>query len=160
MFTKIKDLYYSFITGIANIINWWPIIWNDRDFDHSYFHIVMLHKLKNMEKFFRSDYVWSADAIERANDIKYAIGLLQRIIDNVYIEEALKPFYEKYPDYEFDLKTEPCPDNPNLNQLIDNDTEDQKDLMLACFKNEEKLREKDYDRFYRFIRKHIQEWWD
>jgi len=157
---KIKNIYYNIKDGIENLINWIPIIWNDRDFDHAYFHIIMLHKLKNMEKFFRSDCAYSVNAIKDADNIKYTINLLERIVNNDYTQEALKPFYEKYPDYKFEFEFEPCSDNPNFYRLIDDKTEDQKELLSICYKNADELEKKDLDELYKYLREHIEEWWD
>lgn len=160
MIDKIKNIYYNIKDGIENLINWIPIIWNDRDFDHAYFHIIMLHKLKNMEKFFRSDCAYSVNAIKDADNIKYTINLLERIVNNDYTQEALKPFYEKYPDYKFEFEFEPCSDNPNFYRLIDDKTEDQKELLSICYKNADELEKKDLDELYKYLREHIEEWWD
>ena len=156
----IKDIYYNIKYGIENLINWFSIIWRDRDFDHCFFHEIMLHKLKNMEKFFRSDYAYSVNANKDADNIKHAINLLERIVNNDYTQEALKLFYEKYPDYKFEFKTEPCPDNPNLHRLIDDKTEEQKELLSICYKNADELEKKDYNEMYKYLREHIEEWWD
>jgi len=157
---KIKDICYNIKYGIKNLINWFPTIWLDRDYDHCFFHEIMLHKLKNMEQFFRSDYAYSANAIKDADNIKYTINLLERIINNVYTQEALKPFYKKYPDYKFEFKTEPSPNNPNYHRLIDDKTEDQKELLSICYKNADELEKKDLDELYKYLREHIEEWWD
>ena len=151
--------FYNLITGIKNIIKWFSVIWQDRNWDYTYLHILLLHKLRNMETFFRND-AYCMDANNRADDIKYAIELLQRIIDDNYTKEALEPFYDLYPDYEFKFKTEPCPNNPGLRRLIDKDTEKQKELLKKCYENREKLRRDDINEFYRFLSDHIEEWWD
>jgi hypothetical protein len=113
-----------------------------------------------MEKFFRSDYAWGANSKNDADNIKRAVEILKRIINDNYLEEALKPFYEKYPDYKFEFKTEPCENNPKLYRMIDNDTEEQKKLRFECYAKEDEMRQKDYDEFYKYLKEHIQEWWD
>jgi len=120
----------------------------------------MLYKLKNMEKFFRSDYAWSANSEKDADNIKQAINLLERIGNNEYIQEALQPFYNKYPDYKIEFKFEPSHNNPNFHRLMDDKTEDQKELLSKCYKNADELEKKDLDELYKFLREHVEEWWD
>lgn len=119
-----------------------------------------MHKLENMEKFFRSDYAWGANSKNNADDIRYAINLLQKMVDDNYLEEALKLFDEKYPDYKYEPEFEKDKDNPKLWTMVDNDTEEQKEFFKKCCKQEDIMRKKDYDEFYKFLREHIEEWWD
>jgi predicted DNA-binding protein len=144
MFKGIKHYFYRFKKGIQNLINWFPVIWQDEDFDHYYFHNIILHKLKSMEKFFISDNAYSADSDKYANDIYYAVQLLERIIADDYINESLQPFHEKYP-------------NCNLSHT---GTEEQEKFKYTCYMNSDQLREKDYDEFYKYLRDNVQEWWD
>lgn len=38
----------SILIGISNLIKWFKVIWNDRDYDMYYFEIMMLKKLNGM----------------------------------------------------------------------------------------------------------------
>lgn len=42
-----KDLY----RGVKNLIKWFPVIWRDRDWDHSYIFKILEHKLKSQAKY-------------------------------------------------------------------------------------------------------------
>lgn len=44
MFPRIKDKYYSIKNGIWNIIRWFPVIWEDRDWDDYYIFALLYHK--------------------------------------------------------------------------------------------------------------------
>lgn len=156
----IKDDYYNIKDGIFNTIKWLPIIWQDKDWDDYYFHRIMRFKLSKMEKFFRSDYCWGADSKKDADNIKYTVDLLDRIIDNVYLDEAMKPFNEKYPNHKHRFEFEPCENNPKLHKMINKDTEDQKQLRHECYNKADELEKKDLDELYKFLREHIKEWWD
>lgn len=45
---KFKGRYYhkDFIHGIKNLWSWFPVIWKDKDWDHSYIYKILEHKLK------------------------------------------------------------------------------------------------------------------
>ena len=161
MRNKIRDAYYNIKNGVSNLIKWTPTIWKDRDFDHFYFHEIMKQKLIHMEEFSRSKYAWGADSEKDADNMRIAINLLKRMTDSsAYDEESMKPFNDKYPDYEFKLEFKPCEDNPNLSTMVNDKTEEQSELVHQCYKVSEELEEKDYDELYSLLKKHIQEWWD
>jgi len=160
MFRKIRGLYYSAIHGIENLIKWLPIIWNDREFHHHYFHIIMRQKLIHMQKHFNSKHCYSANGKADALNMDKAIKLLNRIIEGEYLAEALKPFDEAFPDYSWDIKTEPCEDNPKLRKVIDTDTPEQHKLLHECYEASDKMEQDDLDELYILLRKHIEEWWD
>lgn len=58
------------IQNIKNLIAWFPVIWKDRDWDRYYLYNIMIFKLNKMEKFFNSNKTFTADAKERAKEIK------------------------------------------------------------------------------------------
>ena len=45
-----KYLHRDFIEGIKNLIKWFPIIWKDRNWDHSYIYEILKFKLKKTFK--------------------------------------------------------------------------------------------------------------
>lgn len=160
-YSKLVDLYYNIKNGIHNIITYLPIIWNDRQWDDYYFHNLIRFKLIQMEKCIRNGY--SANADKDADNIQHTIDLLNRITEQnnfSYLEESLKPFYERYPDYEFKREFEQCKDNPKFYRMIDNDTEEQSQLLHECYKKEDEMQKQDLDELYSFLRQHIREWWD
>ena len=42
-----KYLHLDIIRGVKNLIRWFPTIWKDRDYDHSYIYEVLRVKLEN-----------------------------------------------------------------------------------------------------------------
>ena len=54
----IDRIYYRWSNlknGIRNLIKWWPVIWRDRDWDHSYLSRLIEFKLVSMYVFLNSD---------------------------------------------------------------------------------------------------------
>jgi hypothetical protein len=47
---NIKRMLRRFKLKITNLINWLPVIWRDRDWDHSYIFHILEHKLKLQAK--------------------------------------------------------------------------------------------------------------
>ncbi len=154
------NFFRNILTGIYNVIRWLPTIWNDRDWDDYYILYMLKTKLQHMENFFRSDNAWSARAKEDADNIRYAINLIDKIQNHDYTGEALKPFRERNPEYKFELKTEPCEDNPKLYRVITDDTPEQKELLSQCYNQSEKNEDNDYKELFRYLGEHIREWWD
>ena len=81
--------------GIKNLYRWFPIIWNDRDWDHNFFFEIMRFKLKNMENFFRY-YGCHLVAEKDADKMKVCIILLDRLIEDRYFDNAFKPHDKKW----------------------------------------------------------------
>jgi hypothetical protein len=148
------------MTGIKNIIYWFPTIWKDRDWDFDFIYEILKKKLQHTEKYFRSDKVWSANAIEDADNMRYAINLIEKLQQHDYLEEALQPFNEKFPDYKWEMDTEICEDNPKMKRFIDKSTPEQEELQNQCFDKAHENEEKDYNELFDFLKTHLIGWWD
>jgi len=79
--------FYSIIQGIKNLIQWFPLIYNDRDFDYGYLYNIIYFKLNNMQKFFESGNTFVVGAEEHAKEIKECKELLKRIMDEAVWDE-------------------------------------------------------------------------
>jgi len=84
-----KAIYYNIRRGIKNLINWFPIIWNDRDFDNYYIEIMMYEKLRNTYNFFVSENsVTNWDVPEQAKSLqalRICVTILERKQNEFYI---------------------------------------------------------------------------
>lgn len=80
---KITEWWYFITRGIKNLVYWFPLIWNDRDWDHAYMEYILLHKLKRMYKRFSDPtatyvdwtYEYSAKALQA---LRICIVILER----------------------------------------------------------------------------------
>lgn len=157
-----KSLLYSvkqFVQNINNLIEWFPVIWRDRQWDDYYFFFIIRKKLIMMERFYRGPKAHHLYALNDAQNIHAAILTLDRIIENNYLHEALEKFYDIYPNYDWEIKTEPT-DNPNYVRWVDTMSEEQIELFRQCGKNADKAEQEDYDFLFKHLREHAQEWWD
>jgi hypothetical protein len=84
----IKNIYIS----ISNIIRWLPIIWKDRDWDHSFIFIILREKLKHQAEYIRKNDRHTL-ALYDAQRIMTCVRLIDKIIEDSYSTEYLE-FYE------------------------------------------------------------------
>jgi hypothetical protein len=77
--------YYhkDFIRGIKNLIRWFPVIWRDRDWDHSYIWDILMKKLS-----FQADFTRHKGChlyhIRDAERMELAVRLIKRVSDEYY----------------------------------------------------------------------------
>lgn len=113
-----------------------------------------------MHEFYSGDLPNIADKDDVAKEIEKVLVILRRIRDNNYLLVALEEFDKKYPDYNWDINTEPDPNNPMLSIWVDNDTDDQTKMKRKAYRESDKMEQKDLDDLFILLRKNIQNWWD
>ena len=84
--------------GVKNLIHWFPVIWKNREYDHGYFLLILATKLELMEEYFRTK-SHCMDGDKQANDVKYAILLINRLIKDDYWEKKNGDYLKKQ-DYD------------------------------------------------------------
>jgi len=97
-----KYLHRNTLQGLKNLWYWLPIIWKDRNWDHSFIYEVMKHKMTS-----QADYISKNDRHTRAQQdarrMRICVKLMQRCQDETYSLE--------YADYHKDKHWfEPCED--------------------------------------------------
>lgn len=154
-------MFYKLRQGVKNLIKYFKVIWNDRDWDYEYLYDLLEVKLKNMQKYFANNKVWSASAEKDAENIEYALYSLNKLRDEEGIHnEAFYDFDITYPDFELKITSEPSEDYPGYSKLIFHDTEKQSRLSSKCFRKQYELKKQRHNEFWNFMRDHIQGWWD
>jgi hypothetical protein len=155
---KIKE----FFRAIKNLIDWFPVVWKDRQWDHYFIYVILRKKLQLMEKFFNSKNAVSMESEATAKDMKHCIEILDRLINQDYMEVALQPFYKKHPDYDWTMDRHfvPAEDHPGLVEWINNDPSEIQEEMQECYRNSGKMEQDDLDELFKFLRLHIEEFWD
>lgn len=101
---NIRALWYDFIYGVGNLISWAPVIWNDRDWDHSYMWRLLEKKLERMGNGHKK-YSPAVDNKKLAKDMLAAAKLCKRMADENYPlnPKAKNPFLKEEQMYEKDL---------------------------------------------------------
>src|SRR5690606_4724461 len=128
---KIQLKLYSIKRGLSNLIEWLPVIWNDRQWGAEYIYKILLKKLKLKEEFFYNERIDKVQTEEIVTQLRYVIAALERLIKNDYL--PAKDFID-----------------------IDKGTVDHQSWRLA----ESKLMQKDIAFVFDSMKKNIGNWWD
>ena len=86
----------SVIRGLRNLIAYAPLIWRDRDWDHSFLLEMLIFKLRRMETAFASDAALLCAADEVAIDIRLCHEALARAWEDDYRTAELAVHEEKW----------------------------------------------------------------
>jgi hypothetical protein len=106
---KIRDIYRS----IRSVIKWFPVIWNDRDWDDWYIYKILQTKLK-----FQSKYIGDRDIHTRAKRDAEVMNTCVRLIDKL-----MEDFYDmEYLDYHESTFSFVDSDKPDYKRLEITDT--------------------------------------
>jgi len=162
---KIKDFITQDLkNGIKNLIKWFPVIWKDRQWDYYYIFAILNHKLKLTENFTRNH----GNHIDRERDadqIKECITILNRLMEDDYLENTFSSFHKKWGEAELNFTKVDDPkscevhiDYPNVKT-----PEDEENVDKEFKENMEKTKEtknKDLDMLFQLMRNNIEGWWD
>jgi len=162
---KIWKFFRSIKYGIQNIIKWFPVIWQDRDWDHWFILKIFHFKLNEVEKFQRK-YGNSVTHEKIADQIKIAILLLDRLIKDEYLENVLKPHEKKWGDSEFIFT--PIKGNKGYSSLdlkvekanTEEEKKQESKERSILYKHSDALKQQDLDMLFKHMRKYIEGWWD
>lgn len=106
----IKDLYYKvrvwwrfearyyhrdFVSGIKNLIRWFPVIWKDRDWDGHFIWELMIQKLKFQAKYI-GDRDWHVNAKRDAEIMMTCVRLMERVQSEHYQMEYIDYYEAKH----------------------------------------------------------------
>ena len=83
MFRKLKIKFNTVKNGVKNLIKWFPVIWEDRDYDYYFLLILMSRKMKNMSEL-HSKHGMSIDSDKYAEQLKYCSELAEKIAEGNY----------------------------------------------------------------------------
>ena len=79
----IKNIYYKFIHGLGNLIKWFKIIWNDRDYDYYYILETLKFKLIKLQNRWQKHNYFVGQK-KSLKHIKICIFLINRIQEDDY----------------------------------------------------------------------------
>lgn len=141
--------------GIENLITWFPVIWKDRQWDHTYLLRIMEKKLQLMEDFFLSEYAMSADAEKAAKRILVAKTLIKRLRKDEYDIAGHDKMNEKWGELEFRNGTIEVE-----NIKTEEDEEEYRKELRKVYEEAEESRKQDLDLFCQYFKKYLRTWWD
>ncbi len=160
------DLFKIFIPvnirrGISNLVKWVPIIWGDRVFDSMFLFTILYYKLSDLKFFLKSNNTVSEGTALYAKEINVALKLLNRIIkDEWYDNVTYNGFNAKW-----GKRTSSIGDDGLYNIKYENVITHVDEIAVAkdikeCAIRVAELRQSDKDRFFNFLSKNIDNWWD
>jgi len=160
-------------TGFRNIALWWMVIWEDRQFDHHYFNLILRHKLQLMEDFFYSDNAHTEDAEKCAAQIKECREILDDLINDISHDEIMDEYHKKYPYSDKLFSYVPCESEKERveqglpprwykrNENLSPEEEEKKDaLFKACIEKADAKNEELRKRLFDNLNTSLLYWWD
>jgi len=136
---------------------WFPIIWNDHDWDCNYLYIIIKHKLKLMREHHEKDRV-VADWAQIVHRIKIAELCLNRLIEDKYAITDYKEHQKKFPfDHLFDHRKKENDGSPAV-RISTASPEASADIK-KIYAKEEYLKKQDLETFAKIFCKYSRGWW-
>lgn len=161
---KIEQMWYDTKQGLINIIQWLPIIWKDRDWDHYYLFKVLEFKLSKMKKRFKK-YGHTNNSLYIIKQLDECSVILKRLYEENYISEAYKEHDEKWGEIKLQFNESDTSDyyevfDVRKNVKTDEDKIKEDEESKKCYLNGNRKQKKDLKRLFDIIRDNILTWWD
>lgn len=134
-----RHFLYNLKYGIKNLFKYFKIIWNDRHWDYSFILILLKFKLETIKNSYSKKH-HSTDVPYQLKYINICIILLDRLIENNFLEEELNNLYEGKEFLEFDENN-----IPKINDI---------------WNRQSILRKKHMKLLMSILEKRIESWWD
>ena len=163
---KVRYWPYDLKYGVQNLIAYFPLIWQDRNWDYRFLYEMMNKKLERMEHNIRT-YGHHVNSIKDANQIKECHEIIKRQMEDdyygIYFE---KEFVEKWG--ESDSFFTRVKDRDNLCQW-NHDYEKAKTALdkeiaqkewFELIKKAEVIKQKEKRKLFRIMSSRIEHWWD
>ena len=147
---------FVLIRKLRRIIDWIPTLWKLYDFDYSSIYQVLRKQLQRMEQFQRRD-ACALNAEDTADQIRFAVLLLDRLIACDYLTNALIPHRRKWGEATLSLE--------RLELVFESVDSEEKKLLadeefMLCGRHADWIEERDKNLLFEYIAKHIKRWWD
>ena len=154
--------YYDLRYGIGNLISYFKIIWNDRDWDHIYWLELNRFKLSRMENLIRQHGIHLYHERD-ADNIHKAIMAIDRLLVDDYHINAFISHDKKWGELDITWKdlddgmSEMISTRSNIHS---GEEEKERKEFLKCSKHEDYLRKQDLKYLTDIINKYLFSWWD
>lgn len=146
---------YKIKQGIMNIIKWFKVIWDDRDWDFYFVYVLLRYKLLNMERLFREDGIAVCSELQ-ALEMLEVCAALTRLIDNRYTLEAYKDL--DIEECKWELITE---ESPGGRLIIGTTmTKEQEEDYNKVREHAKVLADRDFDFVFDCMKLKLRGWWD
>lgn len=152
---KLKGFFYS----LYNIARWAPLLYHDREWDHTYFYQIIHKKLGYMEKYFQKSQI-SMDNRRNYERIKICRILLGRIIDGT-TQDMLTDRILKMQSQYFDIQHDETPDERGRYSMHFYRATKVEKLKVKHYRKLSKgCEELELELLCKYIQKYSRGWWD
>lgn len=152
-----RNLYYTIKYGIRNLIRWFPVIWNDRDWDQAYIYELLHKKFEHMELLHRK-HSYKLYSNKTADELRTAKSLCKRLQNNNYLLNALIEYHKKYGENDNYLTFEKLPNGGS--KVVFTNNNEQRKMFKKAGVHRDYMEKQDIEYLFNFIKNHIQKWWD
>jgi hypothetical protein len=157
-FKRMVEIWFrDFTTGLDNLLYWFPTIWSDRYWDHSYLFKIIRKKLNNMEKNIRSQGL-HVDAITDADNMLICINALDKLIADNYSEEAFIEHDKKWGDLEWEKGK--IISFKRKNVITEQDKLQERVESKLCWEKAEEDQKQDLETLFNTMKSESLRWWD
>ena len=150
----------AFYFGVRNLWRWFPLIWQDRQWDESYLFYILQYKLLLMEKYFASDKAVTASAKNKSKEIRVCRLLVDRILLNDYntpFDDRDAPRFQRFAEaFEKSMHDE------STDELIldREDTPLEEKVYKYKIDHIDYMEKQDIEMLLQLIAKQVTGWWD
>lgn len=134
-----RHFLYNLKYGIKNLFKYFKVIWNDRHWDYSFILILLKFKLETIKNSYSKKH-YSTDVPYQLKYINICIILLDRLIENNFLEEELNNLYEGKEFLEFNENN-----IPKINDI---------------WNRQSIIRKKHMKLLMKILESRIETWWD
>ena len=142
-----------FLDSLYNLWRWFPIIWNDRDWDHYFIFEVLKFKLKNMSDSFEQN-DWHKECKTDVKKMHTCIKLIELVQSNHYEAEAY--FHENVEEYLAKYKNATLRVLTNKKyQIFKNENRNGVAMNVGLYKHQQAKKV-----LFTMLERYIENWWE
>lgn len=158
-YERTRDKYYEVKHGIKNLIKWFPIIWEDRNWDYSFMFAIMEKKFQLMEESFEYGHKFVVGCDKQVKRFKICKEICRRLKDDWWYHENTFMFHDKkWGKLDFVLDDPHCRiTRTNIKTKEDDERETKESLRL--YKIENARKDADVEILQMYIKKYWKTWW-
>lgn len=153
---------------IRNVFRWLPIIWKQYDWDYSYALEAFKFQLENLAKNLDSDKAYGLGSTHRAQQIRTAIRLMNKVYEEDYACEYQDKLKEKYGEDVLEFNFIPSDKEGysflKRNYEVDDKYANRRDEIAKdkdkWFRESNAKQERAHKLLWKYIEQNIRGWWD
>lgn len=158
-YNPIQEFYEWCKQGVKNVIYWFPIIWNDRQYDFEFLFIIMRAKFDRMIDAFENNQIEYVEMDNHIDQMKRCRKILDYLIEydaDMYVSEKLEQRFGKADIY-IDDSGQLHVDYPKINTEKDEEAYDE--YFDDLNKEEREEYDKKVNELFQIIRENHEGWW-